>query len=374
MKYFIFALLVASSFSLIEIDIQKEKNDFKLYMGAQQFLNRFADYGVKGEHELPITNFQDAQYFGPITIGSNAQAFTVIFDTGSSNLWVPSHSCHTIACAAHKKYDSSKSTTYKKDGRELKIQYGSGAISGFLSNDQITVGGVNVQEFVFGEVTHLTANFAVAHFDGILGMAWAEIAVDKIPTVFDQMISQGLVTDKSFSFYLTPSAKQKRGSKLILGGIDPKYAAGEFTYHNLKKEDYWLIQLESVRIGAVQVAGSINGIVDTGTSTIVANESIVAKMLLVIGAVQQIDCGRIPSLPVLHVQIDGKDYPLPPDMYILEVTMFGQTQCIVGIMGLNFPSSFGETMILGDAFIKYYYTHFDVAGKRVGFALAAKNP
>lgn len=206
MKYFIFALLIASSFTLIEIDIQKEKNDLKLYLGARQFLNRLANYGVEGEHDVPITNFLDAQYYGPITIGSDSQRFTCIFDTGSSNLWVPSHHCNTLACAAHHKYDSSKSTTYKKDGRELKIQYGSGAISGFLSNDQVTMGGVNVSDFVFGEVTHLTANFAVAHFDGILGMAWAKISVDNIPTVFDQMISQGLVQEHSFSFYLTPSA------------------------------------------------------------------------------------------------------------------------------------------------------------------------
>jgi cathepsin D len=373
MKLFILALCIASSLAIIEIDIQKEKNDLKLFLGAKQFVNRFAKYGLQGEHEVPITNFQDAQYYGPITIGSNAQPFTCIFDTGSSNLWVPSSQCKTIACAAHKKYDESKSTTYVKDGRELKIQYGSGAITGFLSQDQISMGGVNVEKFIFGEVTHLTANFAVAHFDGILGMAWASIAVDNIPTVFDQMIAQGLVTDHSFSFYLTQEAKQKRGSKLVLGGINPNYAVGEFTYHKLIKEDYWLIEVDSVRVGAVEVASKLNGIVDTGTSTLVANKDIVAKMLLIIGAVQQIDCAKIPSLPTLHVNIDGKDYPVPPDMYILEVTMFGQTQCIVGVMGLAFPASFGETIILGDIFIKYYYTHFDVAGKRVGFALANKN-
>lgn len=159
-----------------------------------------------------------------------------------------------------------------------------------------------------------------------------------------------------------------------MGGIDTKYAAGEFEYYPLTSEDYWKIQVDSLKIGEVKVADKINGIVDTGTSTLVANKKIVAEMLLVIGAIQQIDCAKIPSLPTLHVNLGGKDYPLPPDMYILEVTMFGQTQCIVGIMGLEFPASFGETIILGDAFIKYYYTHFDVGQKRVGFALAAKNP
>lgn len=193
MRAIILALCVASTLAIVEIDIQKEQKNMKMYLGAKQFLNRFSRFSANGEGEVPITNFMDAQYFGPITIGSNRQPFTCIFDTGSSNLWVPSSKCNTTACLAHRKYDSSKSATYVKDGRTLSITYGSGAITGFLSQDQVNFGGLDVQKFVFGEVVSLTANFAVAHFDGILGMAWPKIAVDNVPTLFDQMVVQGLI-------------------------------------------------------------------------------------------------------------------------------------------------------------------------------------
>lgn len=152
--------------------------------------------------------------------------------------------------------------------------------------------------------------------------------------------------------------------------MNANYYTGDFTYHNLVSQDYWLIKVDNIRMKGLQFATNLNGIVDTGTSALVTSYAIALEVAAILGAVQTIDCGKVSSLPDFNVVIDQKQYAIPSSMYILKVTQFGQTQCIVGIMGLNFPASFGETIILGDVFIKYYYTHFDVAGKRVGFALA----
>lgn len=39
----------------------------------------------------------------------------------------------------HHKYDSTKSSSYKKDGRKMQIQYGTGSMKGFISKDKVCV-------------------------------------------------------------------------------------------------------------------------------------------------------------------------------------------------------------------------------------------
>ena len=105
------------------------------YLNQKESLVRRATaMSETGEH-IGMKDYMNTQYFIDITLGSNDQKFTVVPDTGSSNLWVYSSKCHSVACLTHSKYKSKDSSTYVEDGQDFDITYGSGSVKGFVSKD-----------------------------------------------------------------------------------------------------------------------------------------------------------------------------------------------------------------------------------------------
>jgi cathepsin D len=349
--------------AIVEIPIQRKHLTGEDKLAYQKMMRKLK---LRGSMPIEVlTNFQDVQYYGPISVGTPAQDFTVLFDTGSSNLWLPLNSCRSTACKSHSLYDPSKSSTYVENGESISIAYGSGSCSGELVQDTVTLAGAEISKVVFGGMTSLSSDFESSSFDGLMGMAWKAIASDNVTPVFQYMYEQGLVADNSFSFYLTPSADEN-GSVLVLGGINENYSNGSFNYVTLSSETYWQIPIDGVKAGSYSKS-SLQGIVDTGTSLLVGPTSVVDDITKQIGSVSS-DCSNISSLPTITFTLGGVAYPLTGEDYVLKITQDGETQCMLGLQGADTPE---DLFILGDVFIKTYYTHFDFANSRVGFAVAA---
>ena len=77
---------------------------------------------------VPLTDQDgDLLWTGQLTIGNPPQTFVVDFDTGSSDLWVPSISCGD--CGGQNKYDPSKSSVSQQQSGSFQISYGDGSSS-----------------------------------------------------------------------------------------------------------------------------------------------------------------------------------------------------------------------------------------------------
>jgi len=358
MKFVYILLFVLVSDALIRIPLERRVMKNKGVHPWKRITNKRSPID-------PFKNYDDSLYVGNITIGTPPQGpFAVVFDTGSSNLWVPGVSCTDVGCQGKHSYNSQASSSYVANGQAISIQYGTGSMTGILDQDNMMLAGVNISNVVFGEAQTLADFFSGQPLDGILGLGYPTIAADGVTPVFDQWMQQNTSMLPIFSVYLDSTSGDSQ-SEIVFGGVDPRYDAGDLQYVPVTQQGYWQINLAGVTVNGNDVSGcggSCVAIVDTGTSLIVGPSGI-NGLIQAIGTVDP-QCGNINSLPIITFTLGSSSNPvnlkLPPSVYVINEG----GQCQLGIQ----ESDGIPLWILGDTFIRNYYTLFDRANNQVGFA------
>jgi cathepsin D len=327
-----------------------------------------------------LTDYEDAQYYGSISIGTPAQCFKVLFDTGSSNLWVPGKSCKSSACNKHTKFDCSASSTCTATTEGFSIQYGTGALNGTIDTDTVCFDCSGTELCVtdqgFAESTvEPGITFTEAKFDGIMGFGYDSISEDHIPTPFTTLMAQGKCSPGVFSFWLNRDSKSGTdGGEMTLCGTDPTHYTGDISYNKVTREGYWQFAVDDVSISGKSYASNFQGIADTGTSLLTGPVTDIEAINKAIGAIKVTDeeylveCKKIPTMPNVDFKLNGVTFTLTPNDYVIQMTELGETSCISGFSGLDIPPPAGPLWILGDVFIGKFYTIFDRDNNQVGFA------
>ncbi|XP_063338225.1 pepsin A-like [Pelmatolapia mariae] len=348
-------------------EVLEEQNAWETYRQKYPYKPTAKFNGLSAVGSESMTNDAGLSYYGVISIGTPPQSFKVIFDTGSSNLWVPSIYCTSAACNKHAKFNPGKSRTYRKDGKPLHIDYGTGSMTGFLGYDTVTVAGLAVTNQIFGLSQTEAPFMKYMQTDGILGLAYPSLSASSATPVFDNMVKEGLVEQDLFSVYL--SSNNQGGSVVTFGGVDTNHYSGSITWIPLSHELYWQITVDSITVNGQVVAcyGGCQAIVDTGTSLVVGPQSDIDSISVWMGAFSLngdyiVNCNDVGQLPDVIFNINGQQFPLPASAYVSESQNYG---CLTG-----FSAEGGNLWILGDVFLRQYYSIYNRDQNVVGLAKA----
>lgn len=225
---------------------------------------------------------------------------------------------------------------------------------------------------LFGEMTQSGFGFQDTEFDGIAGLGWPSLG-DLGTPLYNNLVAQNK-TKPMFSFLLRKYGSVKT-PVLYLGGFDPAVFTGQLQWVTLTRQAYWSVPLGYTSVGRMTVSTDQRAIVDTGTSLILTSNAAANAIHRAIGArlspqgLYTVPCYNLQRLPVITIRIAGKPFPLNP----LEYTIRFDNVCYSGFMGIDFKTENNlNTWILGDVFLRVYYSVYDFEKGRVGLAKAVQ--
>jgi len=372
-------------------------------------------------------------YWSTLTVGQPGKPFSVVFDTGSGHLILPSTWCHTAACKAHRRYKRSASKTavdIDYDGKpvgagderdQLTVSFGTGEVNGVFVEDEVCLGDrtVNKSQYevavpdqgmadgclrmrLLAAVEMSDDPFRDFAFDGVLGLGLPGLS-DAPEFNFMHMVAQasGSNAEKPHTFAVFLAGHNQETSELTLGGYEPERFHDKLGWSPVYKPEIgqWMLEVKSLRVGGERVQFCNEGcraIVDTGTSLIAVPSEVLPELYesLMHPASEVMTCDG-PG-PLLEIELEGATLNLEPRDYAHVTTKrslwehaqkklpkFMRDQdfeeegnepemCKAMLMALDVPEPVGpKIIILGEPVLRRYYTVYEHGPQpRVGFALA----
>ncbi|KAH0828118.1 aspartic peptidase domain-containing protein [Lanmaoa asiatica] len=347
--------------------------------------------GGASSANIPLTDEQsDVSYSGIVSIGTPAQDFNVMLDTGettvlsiprvssdsclgSSDLWVATTACMT--CTSNVPlFNPSNSSTYKNVNSTLDIKYGSGVVTGYASEDTVTFGGFTLQNqrLIAVDDTMIAGNFFGDSLSGIMGLGFQSISVLKTPPFWQALYNQNLLSRPVFGFYLERYVNQVEkkdtapGGTLTLGGANASLYAGNIEFIDMPNgtiPSYWLQQVQTVTVQGKSIS------IPSGSGLAEIWNDVPGSVPLT-SPYQGMYAFPCTTDVNVSISFGGTSWAInAADMNVGTIGFQTGQMCIggiVGIPGISLPS-----WIIGDVFLKNVYSVFSADPPAVGFAQLA---
>lgn len=353
----------------------------------------------------------------------NESQVWVVFDTGSTNIWVASDLCMHGACVkkGRHRYNHTRSNTYDwpVGGLELTVQFGTGCIKGPQALDDFHIGPFTVFNQTFGMIETQDGNvFNEVPFEGILGLAFSSMAANGVTPFFDSIIQQKALVHNEFAFYF--SLDSVTANAVFWGGVDPSFYEGQIEYYPVVDPYYWALELLSFHIGKHEFkpdgsgtddGSSVDGeegddwlynderaglleedlstsartdrvtswkaLVDTGTTFFTAEGDMYNEIMAMLPPIKCSEMTSDSHPPITYrlrnINGEPRDFVLHNHQYMTSGSSDADAFCTAAFMRIDIPPKHGPALVLGETFLRHYYSVFDRAdgndkNARVGFA------
>ncbi|KAJ7798264.1 aspartate protease, partial [Mycena olivaceomarginata] len=306
-----------------------------------------------------------------ITFGS--QTLPILFDTGSTLLWVMS-TYYTGSLSGDLYYNTSASTTWAQiPGYTYSIRYVGSNSTGVVGTDKVSMGGFTVPGTVLGAANSGTPNTAAA---GIIGMPRGSMSVKNSAgntineNTFMQNIASSLPTP-IFAVYL-PWGSGAAASSIDFGYIDSsKYTGTLSTVPLIPGTFAWAFPSTSYYVNGVKhsVTSTTNGkaIIDTGTTLLRVYPEIASTFYAgVAGAYQDGTVWVFPcsttTFPTLTLDVGGAPAPVSHEIN------FGFYTTLPNVCGGGIQIETSSEMIFGEVFLASNYVVFNDTASTIQIA------
>ncbi|KDE03366.1 hypothetical protein MVLG_06128 [Microbotryum lychnidis-dioicae p1A1 Lamole] len=301
------------------------------------------------------------------------QSFSMYFDSGSTDFTLPMVGCAESECGSKKLYDPSASATAVNQNKTLQSRFADGSFSkGAWFKDIVTAGGMTTSQSIIG-ATQLSSTIKGLQSDGIMGLAFPALSSTGTPSFPFTLNGKG----RSGVFAIRLSDSEAK-SEISFGGMNPAQFGGPVTYFSAvnspgqSSKTYWQIGESAPTVaGKNAVAKRVNLIIDSGTTFIIAPMSAATEFYSTINGSQKLDeshwtypCASPPTVGFSFRR--SQPFLIKADDFNLGYLPDASSRCVGAVIGQDL--GLGTSWVLGSTFLKNWYSIFDVAQARIGFA------
>ncbi|GAA5937114.1 hypothetical protein JCM3775_001958, partial [Rhodotorula graminis] len=173
----------------------------------------------------------DVMIYGAVDVGSPAQSFDLLFDTGSADMWIYADGTGS----REPEWDASASSTaVTSPALPWSIRYGRGEQTGYLNQDTVSLGGYDVNNTIFAAANTLNEAFTYYPISGLFGLGFGTISASGYAPWFERLISSGALAEQYFSLYLirasdvtTEAEGSLPGAQMCIGCVDSSKYTGD---------------------------------------------------------------------------------------------------------------------------------------------------